>query len=92
MGTSNRRAGTRAVGTRETYRNVLVQACIVAGDETALANRLEVPVGAVVDWLSGDAPVPTQVFLRAVDVVMVANHRKQVEDNRAVQIRQRYRR
>jgi hypothetical protein len=76
-----------------TYQKVLAQACIVAGDETSLAERLEVPVKAVVDWLLGDALVPPEVFLRAVDIVLTAT-RKQVEDNRALldQIKRRHHR
>jgi hypothetical protein len=82
-----------AMGTRETYQRILAQACIVAGDETMLAERLHVPVKAVVDWLLGVTPVPTEIFLGAVDIVSTAT-RKQNEDNRALlaQIRQRHRR
>jgi hypothetical protein len=45
-----------------------------------------------VDWLLGDAPVPPEVFLRAVDIVSAAN-RKQVKENRALleQIKFRHR-
>jgi hypothetical protein len=81
------------VGTREAYQKVLERACIIAGHETALAKQLQVPVWALVDWLLGDAPVPPEVFLRAVDVVTAAN-RKKVKDNRALldQIKLRHRR
>jgi hypothetical protein len=70
-----------------------MQSCIIAGDETVLAERLGFPVRAVVDWLLGDAPIPTEAFLRAVDIVLTAS-RKQVEDNRALldQIKRRHRR
>ena len=79
------------MGYRETYQRVLVRACMIAGDETLLAKSLGVPVPAVVDWLLGDAPVPAEVFLRAVDIVSAAN-RKLVQDNRALlyQIRIRH--
>jgi len=69
------------VGTRDTYQKVLLKACIVAGDETALAKQLGVPVGAVVGWLLGDAHVPSDMFLRAVDLVLIAS-RQQVEETR----------
>jgi DNA-binding transcriptional regulator YdaS (Cro superfamily) len=46
---------------------------MIAGDETELAKRLGVPVPAVVDWLLGNRPVPTDIFLRAVDVVLAAS-------------------
>jgi hypothetical protein len=81
------------MGTSEPDWSMLAQACIVAGDETALATRLNVPVRAVVDWLLGYAPVPKEVFPRVVDIVLSAS-RKQVEDNRALieQIKRRHRR
>jgi hypothetical protein len=81
------------MGTRQTYHEVLVQACIVAGDETVLAKRLGLPLIAVVDWLVGDVPIPTDAFLRAVDIVLT-DTRKQVVDNRAMldQIKRKHRR
>jgi DNA-binding transcriptional regulator YdaS (Cro superfamily) len=66
------------LGTRDTYQRTLVQACMTAGDETELAKRLGVPVPAVVDWLLGHKPVPPEIFLRAVDVVLAAS-RQHVE-------------
>ena len=71
------------MGTRDTYQKTLVQACIVAGDETALAAKLGVPVTTVVDWLLGIRPAPTDMFLRAVDVVLVSN-KQHIEDTRAL--------
>ena len=56
---------------------------MVAGDKTLLAQQLGVPLPAVLDWLSGESPVPAEVFLRAVDIVLAAN-RKQNEENRAL--------
>jgi DNA-binding transcriptional regulator YdaS (Cro superfamily) len=81
------------MGTRDTYQRTLTRACLVAGDETALARELGVPVTFVVDWLLGEREVPAEVFLRAVDIVLAAN-RKQVEDNRAFleRIKHRHRR
>jgi hypothetical protein len=69
-----------------------------AGDETALAKKLRVPVAAVVDWVLGEVPVPADIFLRAVDVIAtlqqqrtaaVAEHTKAVEDFLAA-MRKRY--
>lgn len=60
-----------------------MRACMVAGDKTLLAQQLGVPLPAVSDWLSGESPVPAEVFLRAVDIVLAAN-RKQNEENRAL--------
>jgi hypothetical protein len=77
----------------ESDRRMLVQACIVVGDETVLAERLQVSVKVVVDWLLGDAPVPLEVFPSVVDIVLSAT-RKQVEDNGALieRIKGRHRR
>ena len=71
-----------AMGMRETYQSTLVRACLVLGDETALAGHLNVPVSSLVCWLLGDKPVPPEVFLKATDIVLAA-HRQQVRDNRA---------
>jgi len=80
------------MGHRDTYQKTLVQALIVAGDETALAAKLGVPVMSVVDWLLGDKQVPIDMFLRAVDVVLASN-KQHIEDTRALiaHIRERHR-
>jgi hypothetical protein len=80
------------VGTRDTYQKVLLRACLVAGDEAALAHQLGVPVMSVVSWVLGDSQCPPDVFLRAVDLVLT-NSRKRLEDNRTLldQIRARHR-
>jgi hypothetical protein len=70
------------MGTRDTYQKVLLKACMVAGDETELARRLEVPVETVVGWLVSERRLPDEAFLKVVDIVLAAN-RKQVEDTRA---------
>ena len=58
---------------RETYRNTLTYALsIVGGSERKLAEQLGVPVGSVVNWLTGVEPVPTEMFLKSVDVVLNA--------------------
>ncbi len=81
------------MGTRDTYQKTLVSACIVAGDETVLARMLHVPVAVMVEYLLGEAPVPTEIFLRAVDVVL-AKSRGKLAENRAFleEIRKRRRR
>ena len=80
-----------AMGMRDTYQRTLMRACLVLGDEAALARRLGVPVPAVVDWLLGEKPVPTQVFLEVADIVLGA-HKQQVRDNQAFleEVRRRY--
>jgi len=71
------------MGTRDTYHKTLLRACMVAGDETALAEKLGVPVSNVIDWLLGDAQIPTDIFLCAVDIVLVRS-RQHVLDTRAL--------
>jgi DNA-binding transcriptional regulator YdaS (Cro superfamily) len=66
------------MGIRDTYHLALVRACMVAGDETELARRLGVPVELLVMWLLGDKPVPPEIFLRAVDLV-IDSHTEHVE-------------
>ena len=80
------------MGSRDTYQRTLVRACLVVGDETALARRLGVPLPSLVDWLLGDSPVPADVFLAATDLVL-DSHKQQVQDNRAFldEVRRRHR-
>ena len=70
------------MGTRDIYQRVLVQACLAAGGEAALAKKLDVPLDMLFDWLLGSAKLPAEVFLRAVDVVL-ARSKGQVRANRA---------
>jgi len=70
------------MGTRDVYAKVLVQACLVAGDESALAAKLGVPVQTLVGWLLGEGKVPNGVFLRAVDLVLERS-KEQAQGNRA---------
>jgi DNA-binding CsgD family transcriptional regulator len=64
------------MGTRDIYRRVLVQACLAAGDEATLAKKLDVPLSSLVDWLLGHGKLPTDVFLRAVDIVLVRSKKQ----------------
>ena len=57
----------------ETYRNTLTYALAIAGNERKLAEQLGVKVQEVLNWTMGIEPVPTEVFLRAVDVVLAAS-------------------
>jgi hypothetical protein len=68
------------VGSRETYRKVVIQACVICGDETSLARELRAPVAKVVDWLLGDRAVTNEYFLKAVDIVL-ASTRQRLRDN-----------
>ena len=62
-----------------TYRRTLMEACNIAGNETALAKRLHKPKPKVVCWLLGSASVPDDVFLQAVDIV-TASKKRHIED------------
>lgn len=58
---------------RETYRNTVTYALsIVGGSERMLAEKLGVRIGELVNFLAGVEEVPTDVFLKAVDVVLGA--------------------
>lgn len=57
---------------RETYRNVLIYAKAIVGDERLLAERLGVNPQQVLNWTNGTEPVPAQIFLKIVDVVVTA--------------------
>ena len=58
------------MGTRAAYQRTLIQACLIAGSETALAEKLGCSVPTVVDWLLGEREVPIDAFLIAVDIVL----------------------
>ena len=54
------------------YTRVLHRACQMVGGVEALAARLRVPAPTLYRWLDGEADPPTNVFLKAVDIVMPA--------------------
>jgi hypothetical protein len=59
--------------TSDTYQRVLARACAIAGGEAALAAKLCVPAAAIAGWLHGREPIPSEVFLRAADIVLSAS-------------------
>jgi DNA-binding transcriptional regulator YdaS (Cro superfamily) len=61
-----------ATQNRATYRQTLVYALAIAGDEITLAARLGVSVPQLQIWLGGVADIPPDIFLRAVDVIVAA--------------------
>ena len=61
------------MSSRDTYQKVLLRACWIAGDETVLGHRLGVSPDTVTTWLLGEAPIPTYVFLKAVDIVLAGS-------------------
>lgn len=56
----------------DTYRDLLTYALAIAGNERALAERLGVKVPQVLNWTAGIEPIPTAIFLKAVDVVLAS--------------------
>ena len=62
----------RDYSVRETYRNVLIYAKTIVGDERLLAERLGVHPQQVLNWLNGIESVPAKIFLKTVDVVVSA--------------------
>jgi hypothetical protein len=53
------------------------------GDEAGLAKKLGVSVHTVADWLLGDKPLPADMFLLAVDIVLT-NSRERVRISRSL--------
>ena len=70
LGTMGERA-TEA-SQRETYRNTLQYAVVIAGSEFALATRIGVSVAQINIWLHGIAAMPDRAFFDAVDVIVNA--------------------
>lgn len=54
------------------YTRVLHRACQIVGGVESLATRLRVPTPTLYRWLDGESDPPTQIFLRAVDIVLPA--------------------
>jgi hypothetical protein len=81
------------MGTRAAYQRTLIQACLITGDETLLAQKLGCSVPTMVDWLLGEREVPIDAFLIAVDIVL-SHNRHQVTETRAFveQVRSRHKR
>lgn len=69
------------MGVWATRQSSVLRACALLGDEVELAKHLDIPVAQVVDWILGDVTVPTNYFLKIVDVVLDDN-RKLIELNR----------
>lgn len=69
----------KRVDSKGTYHRALIDACTILGDETALAARLDQPVGRVVDWLMGTVPVPVKTFHLCVDI-LISSHRRGIDE------------
>ena len=62
----------RDASVSETYRNVLIYAMAIVGNERLLAERLGVKPQQVLNWTNGIEPVPAKIFLKTIDVVATA--------------------
>ncbi len=52
------------------HQRVLRRAASILGGVEQLRHLLDVEMNQLVDWLEGIDPIPTDVFLQAVDVVL----------------------
>lgn len=50
-------------------RQTLAKAAEISGGTHALRRRLHVSAALVALWLSGGQPLPTDIFLKAVDII-----------------------
>lgn len=57
------------------YARTLQRACEVLGGIQQLSNHLRVPTSALNRWMSGEEDPPLDVFLAAVDVVLLGAER-----------------
>ena len=55
---------------RNTYRNTIRHAATLCGGISALAARLGIDPGLAHAWHEGSEAPPTEVFLRAVDLIL----------------------
>ena len=55
------------------YARTLHRACEVLGGLDALSRHLNVPAAPLARWIGGAEPPPLEVFLAAVDVVLLAS-------------------
>ena len=58
------------MGKPTVYANALTRAAVAMGDETRLARALQVPVGDLRRWLHGEAYPPTEVYQKALDLLI----------------------
>ena len=55
-----------------TYSRTLHRACLILGGITQLALQLRVAEGALRAWLEGEGEPPMEVFLAAVEILLLA--------------------
>ena len=53
-----------------TARRVLARAAVLLGGVTALGERLDLAQRQLTDYLTGAEPIPDEIFLAAIDIVL----------------------
>ena len=53
-----------------TARRVLARAAVLLGGVIALGERLDLAQRQVTDYLTGAEPIPDEIFLAAIDIVL----------------------
>ena len=53
-----------------TARRVLARAAVLLGGVSALGERLELAQRRLTDYLTGAEPIPDELFLAAIDIVL----------------------
>ena len=53
-----------------TARRVLARAAVLLGGVTALGERLDLAQRQITDYLTGAEPIPDEIFLAAIDIVL----------------------
>ena len=61
------------MGTQDNYRKTLQYAEALAGSPARLAQRLAVESRLLTSWFRGIEPIPEEVFLKLVDIVLAAS-------------------
>ena len=56
---------------RTTYARAMHSACLVLGGVPQLAAHLDVPAAVLRDWLEGEVEPPHEMFLAAVEVILL---------------------
>jgi hypothetical protein len=64
------RTGVRVEQQKQAYRRIVARVALLTGGLERLAVTLGVPTGVVSQWIQGLAPVPPDMFLRCVDLLL----------------------
>jgi len=62
------------------HKRALQRAVEMTGGADALARQLQVPSTAVRFWLSGSSPLPDDIFLKLVDLLLARDAQEKAPD------------